>query len=132
MLQRRAHVSLPGSGRQPVKLILSKPMELTSKDTQVAVLEEDPDEQQSYHHSCCEMSGRRHPPIPEVESPGDYPLWVMISLDQDVWLLLMKCTFFSSDNQNLVHVWPPETLRNNCKQDDIGITILTAPRVIFR
>lgn len=115
-----------------MKLILSKPMELTSKDTQVAVLEEDPDEQQSYHHSCCEMSGRRHPPIPEVESPGDYPLWVMISLDQDVWLLLMKCTFFSSDNQNLVHVWPPETLRNNCKQDDIGITILTAPRVIFR
>lgn len=112
-----------------MKLILSKPMELTSKDTQVAVLEENPDEQQSYHHSCCEMSGRKHPL--EVESPGDYPLWVMINLDQELWLLLMKC-FFSSDNQNFVCVWPPETLRNNFKQDDLCITILIAPRVIFR
>lgn len=122
VLQRRAHASLPGNGRQPVRLILSKPMELTSKDTQVAVLEEDPDEQQSYHHSCCDQSGRRHTPFSGVESLGDCPLWVMITFDHDVWLLL-KCLFFSYDNQNLVNVWPPETLRNNCKQDELLVTI---------
>lgn len=115
-------------------LVLSKPMEITFKETQVAVLEEDPHDQQSDHHrSCCEEDGGRDLQLFSVTGNGGKcpSFLIVIAFDNDVWLLFKEALFFTLDNQKFVNFWSRE-MQAECKQGDFIFTIQLAPKVIFR
>jgi len=116
-----------------VRPVLNRPLDLTLQDTQVAVLEECHEVEHSYHKEYFELRGGRQKLfLWTKQREGEwFPFLLVIGFDNEILLLLKYQLMFILFNQNFVDVLSRESLVDQ-KQEEFRMTILFAPRVIFR